>query len=62
MYVTVLDAGTSLPGIAAYQSARKMFRAGVDTLIEEHVDARDSGVYDDEETVHWGRTHIESWK
>ena len=35
---------------------------GVDALIESHVDARDSGAYDDLETAHWGGTHIESWK
>ncbi|SDY39598.1 hypothetical protein [Halopenitus persicus] len=35
---------------------------GVDALIEAHVDARDSGAYDDLETAHWGGTHIESWK
>jgi len=35
---------------------------GVDTLIENHIEARDSGAYDDLETSHWGGTHIESWK
>jgi len=35
---------------------------GVDALIEAHVEARDSGAYDDLETSHWGGTHIESWK
>jgi hypothetical protein len=35
---------------------------GVDTLIEDHVEARDSGAYDDLETAHWGGKHIESWK
>jgi hypothetical protein len=34
----------------------------VDALIEAHVEARDSGAYDDLETSHWGGTHIESWK
>lgn len=31
---------------------------GVEALIE----ARDSGAYADQETAHWGGTHIESWK
>lgn len=35
---------------------------GVDSLIEDHIEARDSGAYDDLETSHWGGTHIESWK
>lgn len=35
---------------------------GVDSLIEDHITARDSGAYDDLETAHWGGTHIESWK
>ena len=35
---------------------------GVDALIDAHVEARDSGAYDDLETSHWGGTHIESWK
>lgn len=35
---------------------------GVDDLISDHVEARDSKAYDDHVTTHWGGTHIESWK
>jgi hypothetical protein len=43
-------------------SAEPIEWQGVDALIEAHVEARDSGAYDDLETSHWGGTHIESWK
>ncbi|WP_436903537.1 hypothetical protein [Halovenus halobia] len=36
--------------------------SGVEALIEDHVEARDSGAYDNLEESHWGGTHIESWK
>lgn len=43
-------------------SAEPFQWSGVEQLIKEHVEARDSGAYDDLETTHWGGTHIESWK
>mgnify|MGYP006993518075 CR=1 FL=1 len=44
------------------ESAAEIEWDGVDALITDHVEARDSGAYDDLETAHWGGTHIESWK
>lgn len=44
------------------ESAEPFQWSGVDELIEDHVEARDSEAYDDYETEHWGGTHIESWK
>jgi hypothetical protein len=43
-------------------SADPLTWSGVEQLIDDHVEARDSGAYDDLETSHWGGTHIESWK
>jgi len=31
-------------------------------LLDEHLEARESGAYNDLSTEHWGGTHIESWK
>lgn len=36
--------------------------SGVDSLIEDHLEARDTGAYDDLVTSHWGGTGVESWK
>lgn len=35
---------------------------GVEAVVKEHLDAKDSGAYDDHTTEHWGGTHIETWK
>ena len=35
---------------------------GVDEVIENHLEARESGAYDDSTTEHWGGTYIEGWK
>lgn len=34
----------------------------IDTLIQDHVEARDSGAYGEDGDTHWGGGHIESWK
>jgi len=44
------------------ESAAEIEFDGVDDLINNHVEARDSGAYDDFETAHGGGTHIESGK
>lgn len=43
-------------------SAEELRWSGVEGLIDQHIEARDSAAYDDLETVHWGGKHIESWK
>ena len=35
---------------------------GVEAVVENHLDAKDSGAYDDHTTRHWGGTQIETWK
>jgi hypothetical protein len=43
-------------------TAEQFHWEGVDALIEEHVEARDTGAYGEDGDDHWGGGHIESWK
>lgn len=52
-----------LIGYGIHTETSESFRwTGVDELIEDHVEARDSGAYGEDGDTHWGGGHVESWK
>lgn len=44
------------------ETAEPLEWSGVERLIQDHVEARESEAYDDSDTTHWGGGHVETWK